>query len=93
MFQRHHEVQEIKLRNGFISVNEGRSQDEQSPFDIELANEPLITLNYTPLSRLEEYQYSGLTHLNQTNKDTTTDTTKDEDPPEGDSTDKGGENE
>jgi len=83
-------VQEIKLRNGFISVNEGRSQDEQSPFDIELANEPLITLNYTPLSRLEEYQYSGLTHLNQT-KDTKTDTTT-KDPPEDDSTDKGGEN-
>ena len=79
-------VQEIKLRNGFISVNEGRAQDEQSPFDIELANEPLITLNYTPLSRLEEYQYSGLTHLNQSNQ-----TSKD--PPEDDSTDKGGENE
>lgn len=58
-------VQEIKLRNGLISVNEGRGQDEQSPFDMPLANEPLITLNYTPLSRLEEYQYSGLTHLNE----------------------------
>lgn len=83
-------VQEIKLRNGFLAINEGRAQDEQSPFDIELANEPLITLNYTPLSRLEEYQYSGLTHLNNTSDPS-------ESPPEEsndeDTTDEGGENE
>ncbi len=57
-------VQEIKLRNGFLTVNEGRAQDEYGPFeDLEIADKPLITLNYTPLERLVEYQYQGVTHL------------------------------
>lgn len=57
-------VQETKLRNGFLTVNEGRAQDEYGPFeDLEIADKPLITLNYTPLERLVEYQYEGVTHL------------------------------
>lgn len=53
-------VQEVKIRNGLLSINEGRGQDEMSPFPIEAANEPMATLNYTPLRRLEEYQYSKI---------------------------------
>lgn len=53
-------VQEIKMRNSLLSVNEGRAQDEMSPFDLEIANEPLATLNYTPLSRLVDYQYKDI---------------------------------
>lgn len=57
-------VQETKLRNGLITVNEGRAQDEYGPFeDLEIADKPLITLNYTPLERLVEYQYQGVSHL------------------------------
>ena len=33
--------------------------------NVTIAADGNITLNYTPLSRLEEYQYSGLTHLNE----------------------------
>lgn len=51
-------VQEIKARNGLLTINEGRAQDELSPIGIDLADKPLITLNYTPLDRLIEYQYS-----------------------------------
>lgn len=53
-------VQETKIRNGVLSINEARGQDELSPFDIEIANEPMATLNYTPLRRLEEYQYTKI---------------------------------
>lgn len=53
-------VQEIKMRNSLLSVNEGRAQDEMSPFDMDIANEPLATLNYTPLSRLVDYQYQDI---------------------------------
>lgn len=53
-------VQEIKMRNSLLTVNEGRAQDELSPFDMEEANEPLATLNYTLLSRLMQYQYSDI---------------------------------
>lgn len=54
------EVMEIKLRNSIVTANECRGLDELSPFDIPLADEPLVTLNYTPLRRLEQYQYSGI---------------------------------
>lgn len=50
-------VMESDLRNGFLTVNEGRRLNERSPFDIDLADKPLATLNYTSLERLEEYQY------------------------------------
>lgn len=50
-------VQETNLRNGFNTVNEIRGQNEYSPYDMEIADEPLATLNYTPLRRLVEYQY------------------------------------
>lgn len=54
-------VQEIKLRNGALTVNDIRMQDDYSPFnDIPLADRPLITLNYTGLDRLLEYQYEGV---------------------------------
>ena len=51
------EVQEIKMRSGTLTINEVRDQDEMSPFEFELAKEPLISLNLTSLKRLEEYQY------------------------------------
>ena len=78
-------VHEIKIRNGTLAINEARAQDEMSPFDIEIANEPMATLNYTPLKRLEEYQYKDIDNpvLKQGKEETTkpdedeeTDTTK-----------------
>lgn len=53
-------VQEINVRNGFNSVNEIRTQNEYSPYEMEIADEPLTTLNYTPLKRLVEYQYKNI---------------------------------
>lgn len=50
-------VMESDLRNGFLTVNEGRRLNERSPFEIDLADKPMATLNYTSLERLEEYQY------------------------------------
>lgn len=74
-------VQEVKIRNGVLAINEARGQDELSPFDIDIANEPMATLNYTPLKRLEEYQYKDIDNpvLKQTTdktEDEETDTTK-----------------
>ena len=50
-------VQEINVRNGFNTVNEVRGQNEYSPYNLTIADEPLTTLNYTALRRLIEYQY------------------------------------
>lgn len=74
-------VQEIRIRNGVLAINEARAQDEMSPFDIEIANEPMATLNYTPLKRLEEYQYKDidnpvLKQASDKTEDEETDTTK-----------------
>lgn len=78
-------VQEIRIRNGVLAINEARAQDEMSPFEIEIANEPMATLNYTPLKRLEEYQYKDIDNpvLKQAKEEATepdedeeTDTTK-----------------
>lgn len=78
-------VHEIKIRNGTLAINEARAQDEMSPFDIEIANEPMATLNYTPLKRLEEYQYTDID--NPALKDPPADPPDDEE----DDTTKGGE--
>lgn len=73
-------VQEIRIRNGVLAINEARAQDEMSPFDIEIANEPMATLNYTPLKRLEEYQYKDIDNpvLKQTTDKTEDEETEDE---------------
>ena len=78
-------VQEIKLRNGFISINEVRDQDEMSPFDFELAGEPLVNLNLTSLKRLEEYQYKDNKSpvLNEVNPKETEDETNEDETIEG----------
>lgn len=43
-------VQQINLSYGMKSLNEIRSQNEDSPYENSLADEPLMTLNLVPLS-------------------------------------------
>lgn len=45
-------VNEVNLRNGFKTVNEVRSNNEDSPHDLDIANKPLMSLNLAPLENV-----------------------------------------
>ena len=49
------EVNEINFRNGVLTVNEIRSQNELSPYDMPVADKPMMTLNYAPLENIEMF--------------------------------------
>lgn len=53
-------VQEIQLRNALKTINEARSDNENSPLESEFADQGLITLNYTTLENLLNYQQPRL---------------------------------
>lgn len=47
-------VQEINIRSGAKTVNEVRVQNEDSPYAISYADEPMMTLNYAPMGTVAE---------------------------------------
>lgn len=49
-------VNEMNLRNGFVTINEVRASNEMSPFEGDFANEPYITLNYVQAENANMYQ-------------------------------------
>ena len=50
------EVNEINFRNGFKTINEIRSSNEDSPYKEGWADKAFITLNYAPADNIEAYQ-------------------------------------
>ncbi|MBS4762118.1 phage portal protein [Carnobacteriaceae bacterium zg-ZUI252] len=48
-------VQEMYIRSGTKTINEIRAMNEDSPYDMEHANIPLMTLNYTRLDLIDRY--------------------------------------
>lgn len=48
-------VNEINVRNGFTTVNEVRGTNEMSPYTLEVADKPFITLNYAPMENIEAF--------------------------------------
>lgn len=48
-------VNEINVRNGFSTVNEIRGTNEMSPYTLDVADKPFITLNYAPMENIEAF--------------------------------------
>ena len=48
-------VNEINVRNGFKTVNEVRNSNEDSPYKMDYADEPFMTLNQAPMKNIEAF--------------------------------------
>lgn len=79
------EVFEIELRNGLRTLDEIRALEERSPYPNEWGAKPFMTLNYTTIDMLQEYQ-KAKAGLGEENEDP-----EDPDNQEEDDENKGGE--
>ena len=52
-------VQEINFRNGFTTLNEVRAENEKNAFPDELADKPMMTLNYDVLENFDKSNEAG----------------------------------
>ena len=52
-------VQEINFRNGFKTLNEIRAENEDNAFPDELADKPMMTLNYDVLENFDKSNEAG----------------------------------
>ena len=52
-------VQEINFRNGFSTLNEVRAENEKNAFPDELADKPMMTLNYDVLENFDKSNEAG----------------------------------
>lgn len=50
------EVHKLQLESGLITLDDGRTDNERSPYDAEWSNVPFITLNWTQADNLVRYQ-------------------------------------
>ena len=48
-------VNEVNVRNGFKTVNEIRNSNEDSPYMMDYADEPFMTLNQAPMKNIEAF--------------------------------------
>lgn len=48
-------VNEVNLRNGFKTINEVRASNEDSAHELEVADEPLMSLNLAPLKNIHKF--------------------------------------
>lgn len=53
------EVNEINLRNGFTTINEVRATNEMSPYEEDVSNEPMMSLNLAPLKNINVLSNNG----------------------------------